>query len=157
MDDGTLAWTFSCNAGIHSSPTVYGEFVFFGSDDGRFYAVNKSTGNAAWSFAPSFTVDDDLYNFITTPIISDPIMGNGTVFIGANGTIYALNAQTYESNINEQELDDPLENNQEDQLEGTDDEEDEESSFTLTLPTILGLIILSIVVIIIFFWIRKRN
>ena len=94
--NGELNWLFTCNAAIHSSPVAYGDYVFFGSDDGRFYALNKTTGESEWFFAPRFTIDDDLYNYITTPILSDPVVYNGTVYIGANGDIYALDAQTFE-------------------------------------------------------------
>jgi outer membrane protein assembly factor BamB len=95
-EEGTLKWMFSCQAGIHSTPYVYGNYVFFGSDDGRVYALNQSTGKLVWSFAPRFTVDG-VNNYETTPILSDPVVVNGTVVIGANGTIYGLNAQTIES------------------------------------------------------------
>ena len=94
--NGELNWMFTCNAAIHSSPVVYGDFLFFGSDDGRLYAVNRTTGESAWYFAPKYTIDDDLYNYITTPIVSDPVVYNGTVYIGANGHIFALDAQTFE-------------------------------------------------------------
>lgn len=76
-------------------PSPYGDYVFFGSDDDRVYAVNQSNGEPAWSFAPWFTVDG-VMNYATTPIVSTPVVVNGTVIIGANGTIYALNAQTVE-------------------------------------------------------------
>ena len=104
--DGTSKWIFSCKAGIHSSPVVYGDFVFFGSDDGRLYAVNKSSGDSEWYFAPNFTIDDDLLNYITTPIISNPVVYNGTAYIGIKGIIYALNAKTSEqSKLNNDEED----------------------------------------------------
>ncbi|MCJ7698006.1 MAG: PQQ-binding-like beta-propeller repeat protein, partial [Thermoplasmata archaeon] len=55
----------------------------------------QSNGEPAWSFAPRFTVDG-VMNYATTPIVSNSVVMNGTVIIGANGTIYALNAQTVE-------------------------------------------------------------
>jgi len=42
------------------------------------------------------TIDDDLLNYITTPIISNPAVHNGTTYIGVKGIIYALDAQTFE-------------------------------------------------------------
>lgn len=96
-ENGELEWMFACNAGIHSSPVVYGDFVFFGSDDGRLYAVNKTTGESEWYFAPKYTIDDDLYNYITTPILSTPVVDEGIVYFGADGNIYALDAQTFET------------------------------------------------------------
>ena len=97
--DGTSKWVFTCKAGIHSSPVVYGDFVFFGSDDGRFYAVNKTDGDGEWFFAPNLTIGDDLLNYITTPISSNPAMYNGTAYIGVKGIIYALDAQTFEKTL----------------------------------------------------------
>jgi len=96
-EDGELLWVFSTQAGIHSSPVVYGDYVFFGSDDGRFYAVNISTGDAAWSFSPGYRLEQDVYNYITTPILSDPIIDNDRVIVGIKGNIYSLDTQTSES------------------------------------------------------------
>lgn len=93
---GDILWSFMGNAAIHSSPMVYGDFVFFGCDDGRFYAVNISTHELGWSFAPAYTIDDHIYNYITTSIVRDPVAVNGTVFMSGNGMVYALDAQTYE-------------------------------------------------------------
>jgi outer membrane protein assembly factor BamB len=94
-EDGTLKWMFTCQASIHSTPVSYGDLVFFGCDDGNVYAVNQSDGTGVWSFAPRFTVDG-VMNYATTPILSNPLVVNGTVVIGANGTIYGLNSQTSE-------------------------------------------------------------
>jgi len=95
---GDLKWHFTCLSGIHSSPVAYGDFVFFGSDDGRFYALNKLTGDLEWNFAPGFTVKtDDVNNFITTPILSKPVIVDGVVYISAKGNVYALDVQTVET------------------------------------------------------------
>ncbi len=109
--NGELKWFFSSNAAIHSSPVVYGKYVFFGSDDGRIYAVNKSNGEYIWSFAPEDKIDFDLFNYITTPIVSDLYVTDGVVYIGANGKIYALDAQTTDdiSRISEKEIEVPIE------------------------------------------------
>jgi len=95
-ESGDDFWIFTCQASIHSSPAVYGEYVFFGSDDGRFYALNKTTGEPEWFFTPGYSLQGDVYNYITTPIISDPVANNSTIFIGANGVVFALDAQTCE-------------------------------------------------------------
>jgi outer membrane protein assembly factor BamB len=95
-NNGTYKWMFSSKAAIHSMPVVYGDFLFFGSDDGRFYAVNKTNGCGEWFFAANMTIDDDLLNYITTPILSNSVVNNGIAYIGAKGIIYALDAQTIE-------------------------------------------------------------
>lgn len=94
---GDLEWFFPCKSAIHSSPVVYGEYVFFGCDDGRFYALDKTDGDLAWSFAPGyFITNEDVNNYITTPILSNPFVEDGVVYFGAKGNVYALDAQTFE-------------------------------------------------------------
>jgi len=74
--------------------------VFFGCDDGRFYALNKTDGSLAWSFTPGYSIDNDnANNYITTPILSNPVVENGVVYFGAKGVIYALDAQTQEKQV----------------------------------------------------------
>lgn len=100
LDEGTgeLKWAFACKSAIHSSPVTYGEYVFFGCDDGRFYALNKTDGDLAWSFTPGYSINNDnANNYITTPILSSPVVKNGVVYFGAKGTVYALDAQTFET------------------------------------------------------------
>jgi outer membrane protein assembly factor BamB len=94
--NGNLEWDFKCKSAIHSNPVVYGDYVFFGSDDGRFYALKKTDGDLAWSFTPGYYIKDDALNYLTTPILSDPHIEDGVVYISAKGTIYALDAQTFE-------------------------------------------------------------
>ena len=98
--NGDLKWFFTCKSAIHTNPVAYGEYVFFGCDDGRFYALDRTNGNLAWSFAPGFAImDDDPNNYIITPILSNPLLENGVVYIGAKGIVYALDAQTFEKPI----------------------------------------------------------
>jgi outer membrane protein assembly factor BamB len=87
---GSITWMFACRSGIHSNPVVSGDYIIFGSDDGRVYEVEKASGNLVWVFTPGFTVDDDVYNYITTPILSDPVANDTAVYVGARGLIYAL-------------------------------------------------------------------
>ena len=94
--NGELKWFFTCKSAIHSNPVVYGDYVFFGCDDGRFYALNKTNGEFAWDFTPGYTINDDANNYITTPLLSNPVVEDGIVYIGAKGNVYALDAQTFE-------------------------------------------------------------
>ena len=100
---GDLSWSFTCHSAIQSLPLVYGDFVFFGCDDGYFYALNKTTGGLVWQFSPGYFLKDDIYNYVTTPLHSNPVAHNGTVFFGARGTLYALDAQTMEDKGEQQE------------------------------------------------------
>jgi outer membrane protein assembly factor BamB len=100
--DGALKWYFTCKSAIHSNPVAYGDYVFFGCDDGRFYALNKEDGDFVWSFAPGYTINDnDVNNYVTTPILSNPVVEDSIVYFGAKGNIYALDAQTVEKPIEE--------------------------------------------------------
>ncbi|HDQ15751.1 MAG TPA: hypothetical protein ENN45_01680, partial [Bacteroidetes bacterium] len=94
--DGEILWTFGTNGAIRSSPAAYGEYVFFGSDDGYLYAVEKESGKLIWRFAPGLTIQNDVYNYVTTSIAGDVIADNNLVFMSANGMIYGLDAKTYE-------------------------------------------------------------
>jgi hypothetical protein len=40
---------------------------------------------------------DTVNNYKTTPILSDPIINDGIIYISVNEKIYALDSQTYES------------------------------------------------------------
>ncbi len=94
IDDGEAEWIFSCNASVHHIK-LYGEYIFAGSGDGRFYAINKSNGMVEFSFAPAYEIEET-YNYITTPIASNIIATNGKVFFSAAGKIYCLDAETME-------------------------------------------------------------
>ncbi|HHF55603.1 MAG TPA: hypothetical protein ENL42_01635, partial [Thermoplasmatales archaeon] len=94
IDDGEAEWIFSCNAFVHHIK-LYGEYIFAGSGDGRFYAINKSNGMVEFSFAPAYEIEET-YNYITTPIASNIIAANGKVFFSAAGKIYCLDAETME-------------------------------------------------------------
>ena len=77
MPDGADAWI------IDSSPAVVGGVLYIGSDDGRFYALDSSSGNLLWNRTlGSFTV-------------SSPAVVKGIVYVSVwEGYDYALNAST---------------------------------------------------------------
>jgi outer membrane protein assembly factor BamB len=91
--NGTLRWIFTANAALQTTPILYGSNSFVGSDDGRVYAVNRSSGEPVWTFTPGYSIHD-VTNFVTTPIVSNIVASNGTIFVGANGTIYGLKTGT---------------------------------------------------------------
>ena len=79
MPDGADAWI------IDSSPAVVGGVLYIGSDDGRFYSLNSSSGNLLWNRTlGSFSV-------------SSPAVVKGVVYVSVwEGRDYALNASTGE-------------------------------------------------------------
>ncbi len=102
-NSGDMIWSFTTNGAIQSSPVAYGDYVFFGSDDGRFYAVNQTNGELVWDYTPAYTLEDDVYNYITTAITADSIVVDGEVFMSANGMIFSLEAQTFAEEPEEKE------------------------------------------------------
>jgi outer membrane protein assembly factor BamB len=72
-------WNYTTGLGVESSPAVVGNVVYIGSDDGRIYALNATTGVPLWSYL--------------NDIDSSPAVVNGVVFIGSSdGNVYALDA-----------------------------------------------------------------
>jgi len=98
VENGGRIWSFATNAAVRSTPVVYGDYVFFGSDDGWFYAVDKKTGDLIWRFSSNNTIDDDVYNYVTTSITGNPVVEKRVVIMSANGMIYGFDTQTYEKN-----------------------------------------------------------
>jgi outer membrane protein assembly factor BamB len=85
LPGGTLEWTFTTGASIHSSPAVVDGTVYFGSQDHNIYALNAATGEQKWAFKTGSWVE------------SSPIVVGGVVYCGSNdGNLYALNAKTGE-------------------------------------------------------------
>jgi len=91
---GDLVWMHSHASAVHSSPMLYGDYVMYGCDDGHVYALNRTTGAMGWSYAPAYSMQRDVYNFVTTPIRSTPALDGQTCYVGAAGHVYALDAQT---------------------------------------------------------------
>ena len=78
---GNIQWTFSTGGVIQSSPAVAGGMVYFGSRDGKIYAVNAATGAEQWEYQTGSWVD------------SSPAVVNNVVYVGSNdGNLYALDA-----------------------------------------------------------------
>jgi outer membrane protein assembly factor BamB len=78
-----LAWKFTTDGSVPSSPAVVDGIVYVGSDDGNVYAINATTGAKVWSFSTGGEVQ------------SSPAVVNGRVYVGSNnGFLYALNAST---------------------------------------------------------------
>jgi outer membrane protein assembly factor BamB len=80
-------WNYTTNSfwlgGVDSSPAVADGMVFIGSNDGKVYALNASTGALAWTY----TTNDAVF--------SSPAVADGMVFVGSDdGKVYALNETT---------------------------------------------------------------
>ncbi len=118
---GRLRWNFDAKSYIFSSAALAGDLAYFGSHNGRLYAVNTKTGVLAWqfqteaskldpmkildadgslnpdAFAPVFGDFQDMYiDFYRYTsigaIMSSPAVDQGIVYVGSmDGHLYALN------------------------------------------------------------------
>jgi eukaryotic-like serine/threonine-protein kinase len=76
---GKAVWTFPTKARVESSPAVAGGRVFVGSNDGRFYVLNLSTGGKLWEFNAG------------APLSASPAIARGRVVIGSqDGRLYCF-------------------------------------------------------------------
>lgn len=79
----TELWQFETDGEVQSSPTVYDDSIYVGSNDGALYAVNRDTGEERWAFPTGGAVK------------SSPTVFGGTVFVGSDdGTVYAIDRET---------------------------------------------------------------
>jgi outer membrane protein assembly factor BamB len=78
-----LAWRFTIDGAIISTPVVSGSVVYVGGGDGRLYAIDRATGRERWHFQASAAVH------------SSPAVAAGLVFFGSrDNAFYALHAAT---------------------------------------------------------------
>src|SRR6266700_2651965 len=78
----TQDWKAPTGAGIDSSPAVDNGMVYIGSDDGKLYAFDATSGRLLW-FAST-----------GNSIRSSPTVANGKVYIGSEDhNLYAFNAE----------------------------------------------------------------
>lgn len=76
---GKGVWTFTTQARVESSPAIAGGRVFVGSNDGRFYVLNLSTGAKLWEFTAG------------APLSASPAIARGRIVIGAqDGRLYCF-------------------------------------------------------------------
>ena len=76
-------WIFEAQADVSSQPTVVDGVVYFGSWDGKEYAVDAKTGGKIWEFDCG------------TPTRSGAAYDQGTLYFGdLNGRLYSVDAKT---------------------------------------------------------------
>ena len=74
-------WSFKTDGPITSSPTVINGTVYFGSNDGKLYALDASSGQPKWLFHTGKEVG------------SSPVIVNNVVYFGSNDSnLYAIYA-----------------------------------------------------------------
>lgn len=83
MDTGEVAWEFSAPNGPTTSPALYNNKLYFGSEDGGLYVVHIETGELEWSLE------------LDSGIMGDPVIIDGVVYVATTGGV--LNAVDLES------------------------------------------------------------
>jgi outer membrane protein assembly factor BamB len=76
---GRAVWTFATNARVESSPAISGGRVFVGSNDGRLYVLNLTSGAKLWEFNAG------------SPLSASPAIANERIVIGSqDGRLYCF-------------------------------------------------------------------
>jgi outer membrane protein assembly factor BamB len=82
-DSNKVAWRTYMGAGAKSSPTVSGNSVFVGTNDGFMHAYNTANGQSLWNYQTG------------SAVTSTPLVLNGNVYFGSeDGYFYCVNAST---------------------------------------------------------------
>jgi outer membrane protein assembly factor BamB len=101
---GAAKWTFAANGPIRCAPAVYGDRVFFGSDDGHLYCVRAADGKLLHKFraGPDERMLLGNSRYISNwPVRGGLVISNKTVYFGAGvwpseGVYYyAMDAETF--------------------------------------------------------------
>ena len=83
VKDGRKTWSFKTGGQIRSGVAIAADAVYFGSDDGSVYAVDKATGKQKWSYKTNGYVE------------ASPAIDDSRVYIGSvDGTFSALDRKT---------------------------------------------------------------
>jgi len=78
---GKIKWAFPAGNKIRSTPVLFGESVYFGSDDGYLYALDSASGKLKWKFKAAGAVS------------SSPAIYQNTIYIEAgNAAFHAVDA-----------------------------------------------------------------
>jgi eukaryotic-like serine/threonine-protein kinase len=93
---GKEIWTRSFDGSVFWSPVVNDEMVFFSTDDGFFYGIDRQTGLERWSFGPeqrNITVKAGCEQCELK--FGPPIIVGGVIYVGSfDHNVYAFDAQT---------------------------------------------------------------
>jgi outer membrane protein assembly factor BamB len=78
-----LAWKFTTNGSVVSSPSVVDGILYVASQDKNVYALGAWSGNLLWKYTTGGSIE------------SSPAVANGYVYVGSDdGYVYCLNANT---------------------------------------------------------------
>lgn len=101
------AWFFPTAGDVTATPAVAGGSVYVGDATGVFYALSQSTGKETWKFDatspqscfldqanPHAAAHEAGFGAITSSASVVTVAGTPTVYVGAGGAVFALDART---------------------------------------------------------------
>ena len=91
-NNGQVAWRFATEAWVWSGPAVEDGVLYFGDQQGYFYAVNSTTGESMWRIQP----------LAGSPIVTSPLVTDEQIYFSAGTEVYAVNSEggiTWEQTI----------------------------------------------------------
>jgi eukaryotic-like serine/threonine-protein kinase len=87
----TMKWEFTAGAPIQSTPSIAEDLIYFGSDEGVLYVLNKETGALVRRLATASGL----------PIRTSPALWDGVVYFGdTGGTLYSWGSAVDTSGVN---------------------------------------------------------
>jgi len=92
---GEEKWKKSLRGSVTTSPIISNEMLYFCTDDGFCYGIDKNTGDELWVFSPEQR-DLNVSNCDKCALkFSQPIFDNNILYVGGlDHNLYALDAQT---------------------------------------------------------------
>jgi outer membrane protein assembly factor BamB len=100
-------WFFPTAGNVTATPAVVNGAVYVGDSTGVFYAISQSTGHELWKFTataaqscfldaphPHTSAHEAGFGAIISSAAVEAVGGRLTVFVGAAGSLFALDAQT---------------------------------------------------------------
>ena len=89
-----LKWRFKTNGTIYSTPAIVDNTVYFGSNDGYFYAVDLKTGKLKWRFKTGNTVETSPAFFKVQEFKGSRVQSERIYFGSNDKNFYCLDAKT---------------------------------------------------------------
>lgn len=100
-------WFFPTAGDVVATPAVANGNVYVGDSTGVFYAISQSTGHEVWKFTatsalscfldarnPHTTAHEAGFGAIISSAAVETVAGKPTVFLGAGGSVFAVDART---------------------------------------------------------------
>lgn len=83
----TQTWTVPVNGSVNTTPVLYGDKVYLGTEEGTLYALDAQDGNESWTYTTDGAIE------------SSPAVDGGTVYVGSDdGYLYSNNADNGDNN-----------------------------------------------------------